>query len=74
MKMILGYFSAKVDCNAYRNLEGACGRFSIGSINESGEKLLQFCVLNKMCLTNTLYKHKDQKLVTWTSWKSSEPD
>ena len=66
-KMILGDFNAKIGTEAYKNWEEVCGKFSIGDINESGEKLLQFCALNKLCVTNTLYKHKHQRLVTWRS-------
>ena len=66
-KMNLGNFSVKVGCNAYTNWQNVHGRFTTGSINKSGEKLLHFYVMNKLCSSNTLYKYKHHKLVIWTT-------
>ena len=43
------------------------GRFGLGRRNERGERLLQFCAMNNLVTTNTIFKHKLQRRVTWTS-------
>ena len=65
--IVLGNINANIDWNAFANWQDVCGRFSIGFINESEEKLLQFCTKNKLCLTNTLCKHEHRNLVRCTS-------
>ena len=33
--------------------------------NDSGERLMQFCAMNELLVTNTLYQHKDIHKYTW---------
>ena len=43
------------------------GKYSLGETNERGLRLLQFCSLNKYVLTNTIYKYKPNRRLTWIS-------
>lgn len=40
-----------------RKEEGVTGGFGLGSKNERGDKLVEFCQGNKLCITNTFYNH-----------------
>ena len=42
-------------------------KYSLGETNERGLRLLQFCSLNKYVLTNTIYKYKPNRRLTWIS-------
>ncbi|XP_071823877.1 craniofacial development protein 2-like [Apostichopus japonicus] len=64
--ILMGDFNAKIgtDQNTW---SPAMGRFGLGKINERGEKLLEFCMLNKLTVCSTHFQHKDCRKVTWTS-------
>ena len=53
--------------HSYVNWPETAGRYSIGTRNIRGERLLQFCAINNLKIVNTLYKHKFRHLVTWIS-------
>ena len=66
--IILGDFNAKVGNKSYINWPTVVGRFGIGNANDRGERLLQFCALNSLCIANTLYKQRNKsRLFTWLS-------
>ena len=48
-----------------REEEECIGRYSKGIRNENGEKLIEFCKMNEMLLTNTCFSHKQSHLTTW---------
>ena len=60
----MGDMNAKVGANAYADVPGS---FGIGELNERGEKLLQWCVENKICITNTQFQKPKKRLETWIS-------
>ncbi|XP_014788680.1 craniofacial development protein 2-like [Octopus bimaculoides] len=39
--------------------------FGLGKINENGERLLEFCTSNDLCIANTFYNDKDRHKVSW---------
>ena len=41
------------------------GKFSIGDINECGERHLHFCIANKLFVANTAFPHKSSRKWTW---------
>lgn len=43
------------------------GRFGLGSRNEPGERMLQFCQEHDLTITNTLFHHHVRRLYTWKS-------
>lgn len=48
------------------HLRNVVGKYGIGTRNETGKRLLQFCIDN-YCITNTVYKQHIRCLFTWTS-------
>ena len=36
-------------------------------MNDEGEKLVSFCAMNNFSVTNTVYKQRNNRLVTWIS-------
>jgi hypothetical protein len=67
MLMVIGDFNAKVGQN-WQSWNGVIGKFGIGSENDRGERLLQFCQSNNLVITNTMFKQtKPQRQWTWTS-------
>ena len=43
------------------------GKFGIGQINGRGERLNEFCRDNELFITNTMFKHRRKRKVTWWS-------
>ena len=62
----MGDFNGKVGKDAWITWPNNVGRFSTSSMNENGERLLQFCARNNMGITNTMYKQPPIRLNTWT--------
>jgi len=52
--MVLGDWNAVVG----KSPEDDCvGKFGLGSRNDRGQKLVEFCKINRMMITNTWFKH-----------------
>ena len=47
--------------------ERSMGIHGLGSQNENGERLCEFCEINGLVITGTLFPHKDIHKATWTS-------
>ena len=65
--VLLGDFNAKVGSTQHSNMPDVVGNFGLGSTNEEGHMLLQVCAFNKLAITNTTYKHNENRRVTWIS-------
>ncbi|XP_066911977.1 uncharacterized protein [Clytia hemisphaerica] len=65
--IIGGDFNAKTRAvpNTYPN--EIVGKFAKSDININGEKLIEFCMLYNLRITNTFFKHKPIHLTTWES-------
>jgi len=62
--MVLGDWNAVVG----ESPEDDCvGKFSLGSRNDRGHKLVEFCKRNRMMITNTWFKHEKRRRYTWKS-------
>ncbi|XP_050293721.1 craniofacial development protein 2-like [Anthonomus grandis grandis] len=48
-------------------LKGIIGSFGLGTRNERGERMLQFCQEQNLTIANTLFAHHKRCLYTWTS-------
>ncbi|CAH2043894.1 unnamed protein product, partial [Iphiclides podalirius] len=61
---ILGDFNARVgqDTTAWPECLGAHG---VGKQNENGQRLLEFCSRHQLCVTNTFFKGKFMRKVSW---------
>jgi hypothetical protein len=64
MVLILGDLSARVGCeNTGR--EHVMDKHRIGTINNNGEKLVEFCEENNLLIGGTLFQHKYQSIPKW---------
>ena len=57
-------FNAKVGMEA---MEGVVGKFGIGNRNERGDRLIEFCQINNLTISNTWLQHHLRKVYTWKS-------
>ena len=64
MLVIIGDFNARVG-NDPATWQGTIGQFGPGELNENGERLLDFCALNDLVVTNTLFQHRPCRQHTW---------
>ncbi|XP_066931881.1 uncharacterized protein [Clytia hemisphaerica] len=65
--IIGGDFNAKTRAvpNTYPN--EIVGKYAKSDININGEKLIEFCMVYNLRITNTFFKHKPIHLTTWES-------
>ena len=67
MIILMGDFNAKVGAGD-QNTKNVLGMHGIGSRNERGDRLLDFCYANNLCITNTKFKQaKASRRWTWES-------
>src|SRR6218665_2963651 len=62
--VMMGDFNAKVGSV---NIPPVTGGEGLGRINERGERLIDFCMEQEICLTNTWFKQHQRRLYTWTA-------
>lgn len=62
--MVIGDFNAKIGCGAEGENIGAYG---LGTRNNRGDRLAQFCVENNLLIANTFFKQHPRRLYTWKS-------
>eukprot|EP00794_Sanderia_malayensis_P013680 gene13680-15110_t len=60
--IVMGDLNATV---GERGEEGVAGKYGLGLRNDRGQMLLDFCKRNKLCITNTWYKHNKRRTYTW---------
>lgn len=66
--IIQGDFNAKIGSTARDDAVSACvGGYALGTRNDSGERLLQFCMGNEYVALNTFFQHHVRRLYTWKS-------
>ncbi|XP_071492318.1 uncharacterized protein [Diadema antillarum] len=53
-----------------RPVEGVIGNFGVGTRNEEGEMLIDFCVRNNLSVMNTYFKHQESHQYTWYRYNS----
>ena len=46
---------------------GVTGKFGLGTQNEAGQRLIEFCLVNALVIANTLFQPHKRRLYTWTS-------
>lgn len=67
---VLGDFNARV--GADHELWPTClGHFGVGKMNENGQRLLELCANNQLCVTNTYFNCKPRYRVSWRHPRSS---
>ena len=63
--LIMGDWNAKVGTD-HETWHKAIGRHGYGDMNDRGERLLEFCSENQLCITNTYFQHKSSRKWTWS--------
>ena len=61
---IIGDWNAKVGS---QETPGVPGKFGLGTRNEAGQRLIEFCQENALVIKNTLFQQHKRRLYTWTS-------
>ena len=61
---IIGDWNAKVGS---QETPGVTGKFGLGTSNEAGQRLIEFCQENALVIANTLFQQHKRRLYTWTS-------
>ena len=46
---------------------GVTGKFGLGTQNEAGQRLIEFCQENALVIANTLFQQHKRRLYMWTS-------
>ncbi len=64
--LIMGDLNDKVG-HDNDGLESIIGKHGIGKRNENGERLVEFCSLNNLVITGTIFPHKNIHKETWIS-------
>ena len=62
--ILLGDFNARVgtDCDSWPT---CLGKHGVGKMNGNGQRLLELCTFNNLCITNTFFQTKPQHKVSW---------
>ena len=50
-----------------QNTAGVTGNFGLGTRNERGDTMVDFCSRNSLVVMNTLFKQYARRLYTWKS-------
>ena len=58
---IIGDWNAKIGS---QETPGVTGKFGLGILNESGQRLIEFCQENAVVITNTLFQQHKRRLYT----------
>ena len=67
MLIVMGDFNAKVG-QQWEDGEGMVGKFGMGDRNGRGDRLVAFCTINGLYISNTLFKQtKANRIWTWES-------
>ena len=61
---IIGDWNAKVGS---QEIPGITGKYGLGTQNEVGQKLIEFCQENALVIANTLFQQHKRRFYTWTS-------
>ena len=64
LSFIIGDWNAKVGS---QKTPGVTGKFGLGTQNEAGQRLIEFCQKNALVITNTLFQQHKRRCYTWTS-------
>lgn len=62
--IVMGDWNAKA--GSYP-ISGVMGRFGLGNQNERGQRLQQFCVENRLVISNTFFQQSARRTYTWKS-------
>lgn len=61
---VLGDFNARTGTD-YDSWPGCIGRYGVGRMNENGQRLLEFCAVEGLAVTNTFFDGNHRRRVSW---------
>ncbi|GFR58978.1 craniofacial development protein 2-like [Elysia marginata] len=64
--LIMGDFNATVSKRMSEKECNTIGEYGIGTRNEAGERLVEFCLENNFFVANTMFQNHRRRLYTWT--------
>ena len=67
MVVFSGYFNAKTKSKSNNFPTNIIDKYTKSEMNTNGEKMIEFCVMNNLKITNLFCKHKPIHLTTWQS-------
>jgi hypothetical protein len=62
--VLLGDMNARIGAD-HSSWPHCIGKFGVGKINENGQRLLELCSRNNLCITNTLFPGKTHRKMSW---------
>jgi endonuclease/exonuclease/phosphatase family metal-dependent hydrolase len=62
--IVMGDFNAKV---GQHSMPPMVGKHGLGTMNEAGEKLADFCAAQELIIANTWFAQPKRRLYTWTA-------
>ena len=66
MIIIMGDLNARVgNMQPQETASNSIGPFTVDSTNENGFKLIDFCTINNLIISNTFFKHKTVHQMSW---------
>ena len=65
MLIIMGDLNARLGCQEHLNAPQCVGPFTADVQNENGMRLLDFCLVNDLVVTNTFFQHKTIHQTSW---------
>jgi hypothetical protein len=65
MLLIVGDFNARVGKEVNQGPGNVVGPHTVDSINENGKRMIDFCNLNSLIVTNTFFQHKPMHQTSW---------
>ena len=65
MTLIIGDFNARVGIQQHITSRNVIGPHAVDEINYNGERLIDFCSINNLIVSNTFFKHKPIHQKSW---------
>ena len=67
--ILCGDWNGHIGCDR-KQYETVLGIHSIGNRNEEGKRILDFAVVNNLCIMNAFYQYRESQNWTWHRWNS----
>ncbi|CAF3704228.1 unnamed protein product [Rotaria sp. Silwood1] len=63
--LLMGDFNARVGKQQHQTSGNIVGPHAVDRITENGERLIDFCTVNNLVISNTFFEHKSIHKMTW---------
>ena len=71
--ILCGDWNGHIGCDR-KHYETVLGIHSIANRNEEGKRILDFAVVNNLCIMNTFYQHRESQKWTWYRWNNQRQE